>query len=53
MIEVWDLWFPGAGATGMSIARSRVDGAASADRLLVHADDKSAWRWALEFSNHI
>ena len=31
MIEVWDLWFPNAGATGLSFARCRV-GAAAADR---------------------
>jgi hypothetical protein len=37
MIEVWDLWFPDAGATGVSFARSRVDGDAAGDRLLVHA----------------
>jgi hypothetical protein len=24
-LEVWDLWFPGPGATGMSFARSRVN----------------------------
>ena len=37
MIEVWDLWFPDAGATGVSFARSRVDAEAADDRLLVHA----------------
>lgn len=37
MIELWDLWFPDAGATGMSFARSRVDAEASGERLLVHA----------------
>jgi len=37
MIEVWDLWFPDAGATGVSFARSRVDAEASSDRVLVHA----------------
>src|ERR1035441_10650114 len=37
MIEVWDLWFPGAGATGVSFARSRVESQAAGDRLLVHA----------------
>jgi hypothetical protein len=25
MLEVWDLWFPDAGATGIAFARSRVD----------------------------
>src|SRR5436190_18137793 len=37
MIEVWDLWLPDAGATGVSFARSRVDSEAAGDRLLVHA----------------
>ncbi len=35
--ETWDLWFPSAGATGVSFARARVDGAAAGDRILVHA----------------
>jgi hypothetical protein len=37
MLEVWDLWFPDAGATGISFARSRVDDQAAGNRLLVHA----------------
>lgn len=37
MSETWDLWFPGAGATGMSFARTRVDPSAAGDRVLVHA----------------
>ncbi len=37
MTETWDLWYPGAGATGLSFARTRVDGADAADRVLVHA----------------
>jgi len=37
MLEVWDLWFPEAGATGIAFARSRVDGQAAGNRLLVHA----------------
>ena len=37
MSETWDLWFPGAGATGMSFARARVDPAVAGDRVLVHA----------------
>jgi hypothetical protein len=37
MLEQWDLWFPSAGATGMSFARSRVEADAAGDRLLVHA----------------
>ena len=37
MDEVWDLWFPDAGATGVSFARARVDDALTRDRVLVHA----------------
>jgi hypothetical protein len=37
MLEVWDLWFPDAGATGIAFARSRVDDQAVGNRLLVHA----------------
>jgi hypothetical protein len=37
MLELWDLWFPDAGAMGISFARSRVDDQAAGDRLLVHA----------------
>jgi hypothetical protein len=37
MLEQWDLWFPSAGATGVSFARSRVEADAAGDRLLVHA----------------
>jgi hypothetical protein len=37
MLELWDLWFPSAGATGVSFARSRVEAEAAGDRLLVHA----------------
>jgi hypothetical protein len=36
-LEIWDLWFPEAGATGISFARSRADDQAVGDRLLVHA----------------
>ena len=36
-IEVWDLWLPGPGATGLPFARSRISGADAGDRLLVHA----------------
>lgn len=36
-METWDLWFPQAGATGMSFARCRVDGRDAADAVLVHA----------------
>jgi hypothetical protein len=37
MVEIWDLWFPNAGATGLSFARCRVGADAAADRVLVHA----------------
>jgi hypothetical protein len=37
MLEIWDLWFPDAGATGIPFARSRIDDQAAGDRLLVHA----------------
>jgi hypothetical protein len=37
MDEIWDLWFPSAGATGLSFARTVVDASAAGDRLLVHA----------------
>jgi hypothetical protein len=36
-IEIWDLWFPGPGATGLPFARSRISGKDAGDRLLVHA----------------
>jgi hypothetical protein len=34
MSEVWDLWYPKAGATGIPFARGRIDGA---EIMLVHA----------------
>jgi len=37
MLEIWDLWMPDAGATGVSFCRSRVESDAAGDRLLVHA----------------
>jgi len=37
MDELWDLWFPNSGATGLSFARCRVGPDAAADRVLVHA----------------
>jgi hypothetical protein len=37
MNELWDLWMPHVGATGLSFARSRVDAEVASDRLLVHA----------------
>jgi hypothetical protein len=33
-LQIWDLWYPGAGATGMSFGRGRLD---ATDVLLVHA----------------
>ncbi len=35
--EVWDLWYPGAGATGISFARALLAGERAAGRVLVHA----------------
>jgi hypothetical protein len=37
MVEQWDLWFPDAGATGLSFARCRVGAEAAAGPVLVHA----------------
>ena len=37
MDEMWDLWIPNVGATGLSFARSKVDAEAAGDRVLVHA----------------
>ena len=37
MLEVWDLWLPDVGATGVSFARSQVDDQAAGNGLLVHA----------------
>ena len=37
MSQTWDLWFPGAGSTGVSFARARVDPVVADDRVLVHA----------------
>lgn len=37
MLEIWDLWFPAAGATGVSFCRSRVESDAAGERVLVHA----------------
>ena len=37
MDELWDLWFPNSGATGLSFARCRVGADAAAGRVLVHA----------------
>lgn len=36
-VEIWDLWFPQAGSTGISFARASVDANAAGDRVLVHA----------------
>jgi hypothetical protein len=35
--EIWDLWFPSAGATGVAFARARVEADVAGDRVLVHA----------------
>jgi hypothetical protein len=38
MNGIWDLWFPNAGATGLSFARCRVGAdATTSGRVLVHA----------------
>ena len=37
MLEVWDLWFPDAGATGISFARSRLQEETVGKRFLVLA----------------
>ncbi len=36
-LEIWELWFPGPGATGMLFARSKVNPRDTGDRVLVHA----------------
>jgi hypothetical protein len=33
-MEIWDLWYPRSGATGLHFARARID---PTDRLIVHA----------------
>ncbi len=35
--ETWDLWYPGAGATGLSFGRSVVAGEVAGDVVIVHA----------------
>lgn len=37
-MEIWDLWYPHAAASGLPFARSRID---PTDHLLVHAAPKS------------
>jgi hypothetical protein len=37
VLEQWDLWFPGAAATGLSFARCRVDARDTLRPVLVHA----------------
>ena len=37
MDQTWDLWFPQSGASGLSFARTVVDGDAVRGRVLVHA----------------
>jgi hypothetical protein len=34
ILQLWDIWYPKAGATGIPFARGRMD---STDRLLIHA----------------
>ncbi len=36
-LEIWELWFPAAGATGLPFSRSRINGNEAGDRVLVHA----------------
>jgi hypothetical protein len=36
-LEIWDLWSPGPGATGLSFARARVNADEAGERILVHA----------------
>ena len=36
-LEVWDLWYPGPGVSGLPFARSRINGRDVKGRLLVHA----------------
>lgn len=36
-LEIWDLWMPGPGATGLPFARCRINAREAGDRLLVHA----------------
>jgi hypothetical protein len=36
-MQTWDLWFPSAGATGVSFARARVGEDPPTERVLVHA----------------
>lgn len=35
--ESWEIWYPQAGATGLPVLRTLVDGEAAGDRVLVHA----------------
>jgi hypothetical protein len=36
-LEIWDLWMPGPGATGLPFARSRIDAGNVGELVLVHA----------------
>lgn len=38
LIELWDLWYPHGGATGVPFARGRLD---ATDTLIVHAPPES------------
>ncbi|MDQ6875071.1 MAG: hypothetical protein M3042_08440 [Actinomycetota bacterium] len=37
MLEIWDLWVPDIGATGLPFCRARIESDAAGDRVLVHA----------------
>jgi hypothetical protein len=36
-LEIWDLWFPGPGATGLPFSRCKVNANDVRERILVHA----------------
>jgi hypothetical protein len=37
MNETWEIWYPGAGATGLPFARSQVGADVAGERVLIHA----------------
>jgi hypothetical protein len=39
-LEIWDLWLPGPGASGLPFARAKVNARDATDRILVHAAPK-------------
>ncbi len=61
-MEMWKLWYPGAGAAGLPFARCRLDPAARVALLAGgeagtlktwwNADDGSEWRRTVQFYNH-